>query len=231
MAAKRRGSTGRGKRNSMVRGAACRSPSTVSVTMQPPFLDDGDAVDDALHLVELVGREEDRATLGDRLPDDARELLLHQRVESGGRLVEYQELWSMHQGEHDADLLPVPLGERPHGAVEHDAEALDELVEEGPCPSCPARGPRSRRDGGPSGAGAGQAPPADSRSGDGWQRRRGSGRDPAPSRLPRWAGTGPAAGGWSWTCPRRWGRGSRRPLRGRPRSGGRRCPDARRRSS
>ena len=119
------------KRNSMVRGAARRSPSTVSVMMSRPILDDGQAIDDALYLVELVGRQEDGSPFGDRLPNEPRELVLHERVEPGGRLIEYQQLRPMHEGQHDADLLPVPFREGPHRAIKDDVEPLDELVEEG----------------------------------------------------------------------------------------------------
>ena len=37
----------------------------------------------------------------------------------------------MHEGQHDADLLPVAFGERAHGAVQDDVEPFDEVVEEG----------------------------------------------------------------------------------------------------
>ena len=80
------------KRNSTVRGAAWRRPSTVSVTHDAPVLDDRDPVDDALHLVELVRGEEHRAPVGHRLADQMRELVLQQRVQPRRRLVEDEQV-------------------------------------------------------------------------------------------------------------------------------------------
>ena len=98
---------------------------------EPPILDDGDAVDDALHFVELVGGQEHGPPFGDRLAHESRELVLHQRIEAGGGLVEDQQFRPVHEGQHDADLLPVAFGERAHGAVQDDVEPFDEVVEEG----------------------------------------------------------------------------------------------------
>ena len=127
------------KRNSTVRGAARRRPSTVSVTTRPPFFDDRDAVDESLHLVEFVRGEEHRAALGDGLPDQVLELVLQQRIQAGGRFVEHEQVGLVHECEHQADLLPIAFRQCPRRAIEIGGEPLDELVAvaEVTQPSCP----------------------------------------------------------------------------------------------
>ena len=53
-----------------------------------PGPDDGDALHDPLHLVEVVRGEQDRAAVGDGLTKERGELVLQQRVEPGGGFVE-----------------------------------------------------------------------------------------------------------------------------------------------
>ena len=57
---------------------------------EPTLFDDRYPIDDALHLVEFVGRQEDRPPLGDRFSDELLELVLHERVESGRWLIKHE---------------------------------------------------------------------------------------------------------------------------------------------
>jgi hypothetical protein len=52
-----------------------------------------DPLADSLDLVELMRGDEDGAAPFALLGDEGEELLLHQRVEAAGRLVEDQQLW------------------------------------------------------------------------------------------------------------------------------------------
>jgi hypothetical protein len=81
-----------------------------------------------LHVVERMGREEDGAAAGRGLAQQRSELLLQQRVESAGRLVEHEQLRPVHERLHEAELLPVPLRELADRTVEDGAEALAECV-------------------------------------------------------------------------------------------------------
>jgi len=65
--------------------AQCRDAVDID---QPPVADDPDAAGRMLHLVERVGREEDRSAVGRGLAQKRTEVLLQQRVEPAGRLVE-----------------------------------------------------------------------------------------------------------------------------------------------
>ena len=100
----------------------------MSVVTSRPDLMIADPVGEPLHLVELVGREEHGPSLGDGLADEPLELVLHQRIEAGGRLVEDQQLGPVHERQHQADLLPVALRQLPRRTIENDLEALDQLV-------------------------------------------------------------------------------------------------------
>ena len=64
----------------------------------------------------------------DGLPDQVLELVLQQRVQAGGRLVEDEQVGLMHEREHQADLLPIAFRQRPRRAIEIGGEPLDELV-------------------------------------------------------------------------------------------------------
>ena len=94
-------------------------------------LDDRDAGRDALHFVEFVGREEDGRPGAYQFTHQTFELVLHQRVKSRCRLVEDDQLRSMHDGEQDADLLPIALGQRASGPLEVDLEPVHQFMEEG----------------------------------------------------------------------------------------------------
>ena len=63
----------------------------------PAVADDADAVGDALHVVEDVGRQQDRSAASGHLQHHGVELVLHERVEPAGRLVQDEELGIAHQ--------------------------------------------------------------------------------------------------------------------------------------
>lgn len=92
------------------------------------LLDDGQLVDHPLDLVEVVGGQEDRAALGNGLAEKRRELVLQERVEAGGGLVQDQQLGPVLEGKHEPDLLPVPLRQGAYRPVQLNPEPVDELV-------------------------------------------------------------------------------------------------------
>jgi hypothetical protein len=59
------------------------------------------------------------------------ELLLHERVEPAGRLVEHEQLGFVHERLDQADLLLVALRQVAHRSAEVDAEAVGEAVDRG----------------------------------------------------------------------------------------------------
>jgi len=95
---------------------------------QPARADDPDPIGDVLYLVERVRGEEHGAAVGGSLPRQPAELALVQRVEPGRGLVEDQDVGRVHEGLDDPELLAVSPRELAEGAVEHAAEAFDELV-------------------------------------------------------------------------------------------------------
>ena len=68
---------------------------------------DREAVGDALDLRQGVGGEEHGAALGADLRQQRVEALLHQRIQSGDRLVQDQQLGLVHEGLDQAELLSV----------------------------------------------------------------------------------------------------------------------------
>ena len=58
------------------------------------------------------------APRGLRLGDELVEGLLDEGVETGGRLVEHQQVGRVHERLDEPDLLPVPLREGADGAIE-----------------------------------------------------------------------------------------------------------------
>src|SRR6185312_9318764 len=93
-----------------------------------PLPEDREAVDQPLHLVELVRGEQDRPAFRHGLSHQPAELLLQQRVETRRWFVEHEQVGAVHEGQHQTDLLAVALGQDADRAVELDAEPLDELV-------------------------------------------------------------------------------------------------------
>ena len=77
-------------------------------------------------------REEDGPSLRGDLPEERVEALLDQRVETGDRLVEDQQLGLVHEGLDQAELLAVAGRELAHRPVELGVEALGERVAKAP---------------------------------------------------------------------------------------------------
>jgi len=72
--------------------------------------DDAHPVAQCLHLGQDVAGQQHRAALGLHLADAVLEGTLHQRVESGGRLVQEQQFGAGRERRDQSDLLPVALG-------------------------------------------------------------------------------------------------------------------------
>jgi hypothetical protein len=94
---------------------------------QPAFPDNRDPVSDTLHLVQLVRGQEDGPPGGSGLTEQALELMPHQRIEPGRRLVEYQQLRPVHEGQDQAGLLPVALRQFADRAIGHYLEPVGQL--------------------------------------------------------------------------------------------------------
>ena len=99
---------------------------------EPALAEDRDAMGDALDLREGVRREEHRSSLRAHLPQQRVEALLHQRVETGDRLVQDQQLGLVHEGLDQADLLAVAGRELAHRPIELGVEALGERGAQAP---------------------------------------------------------------------------------------------------
>jgi len=82
----------------------------------------------ARNLVELMRGEEDGAAALTLLAHQGEELLLHQRIEAAGRLVEDEQLRRVEEGADQADLLAVTTRELAERAVEVGAEAARQLL-------------------------------------------------------------------------------------------------------
>jgi hypothetical protein len=63
-----------------------------------------------------------RAALGGCLPQQGLELVLHQRVQPRRRLVEHQQLRTVQESQHQADLLPAALRQLAHRTIDHHLE-------------------------------------------------------------------------------------------------------------
>ena len=75
-----------------------------------------------------MGGQEDGATFGGRLPQQAVKLVLHERIQPGGGLIEHQQLGAVHEREHDPELLAVALRQLVDLAVEDHPEPFDQLI-------------------------------------------------------------------------------------------------------
>ena len=116
------------KRNSIVCGASPSQRFDGIGDDQLSLADDRDAVGDALHLVELMGREEHGAPIGDGLAQQPVELVLHQWVEAGRRFVEHEQLGSVHEREDQPELLAVALRQLVRRAIEDHLKAFDKFL-------------------------------------------------------------------------------------------------------
>ena len=84
------------------------------------------AIGNVLDFRQDVRRQKHRATGGARFVEELVEHLLHERVETRRRLVEYKQVGIVHEGLDDPDLLPVTFGERVDRPVELEVEQLGE---------------------------------------------------------------------------------------------------------
>jgi histidinol dehydrogenase len=85
-----------------------------------------DAVAHALHPFEQMGRQQHGHALVLEVADDVEQFRRRLRVETGGGLVEDEQLRSMHERQQQADLLTVPLRQLVDRAIEADVEPLDQ---------------------------------------------------------------------------------------------------------
>ena len=79
---------------------------------EAPAADDTDAVSRALHVIEEVRGQK---TVPPRpvVSDHRVELVLHQRVETAGRLVEHDEIWGPHERLNDDSFCLLPFDRGP----------------------------------------------------------------------------------------------------------------------
>lgn len=71
----------------------------------------------------MRGQQHGRAPLA-RLADHGLELVLHQRVQPAGGLVEHEQLRGVGEGLHQSDLLLGALGQAAHGTIQVQTQAL-----------------------------------------------------------------------------------------------------------
>jgi hypothetical protein len=86
----------------------------------PAVVDHGDALRQAVGLLQVLGGEQHRGALGDQLADHLPQLAAALQVQSGGRLVQEQHGWPRHQrgGHVEAAAHPARVGpHRPVGRV------------------------------------------------------------------------------------------------------------------
>ena len=169
-----------------------------------------------LGLVQVRRRQHDRAALGGRARDQPPQARPADRVDSGRRLVEDEQLRLVQHGGDHGELLPHPAGQLPGEPAGGRRQARPGPGTRPPAPARPWRTSRSPWRGSPgsrprSDRGRSRSWPAGSRSAP-WPGARRC-RCPAPAPRP-----GSAA---AWSCRRR--------LRRRPRSPGRPGPTASRR--
>ena len=121
-------------------GAPAHVLAPSSTVDQPALADDADAVADPLDLVELVRGEEHGGAALALLGDDGQELLLHQRIEPGGGLVEDQQLGLVEERLDQADLLAVAARQLAQRARQVGLEALGERLRAPQAVHAPQRG-------------------------------------------------------------------------------------------
>ena len=189
---------------------------------------DHDGVGEALGLLDVVRRHQDRDALGAQRVDQRPQLLAHLGIEPDGRLVEQHEPRTVHERPRDQQPPPhaarqlvgarvaavaqprhleraldrvLALAARDPVEVREDAQVLLDRQRRVEVVELRARRPSPR------------APP--------WSRRGACGR--APGSRPRRRSPAPSAAASSSTCPRRWARAGRRRCPRAPRGrGGRR---------
>ena len=101
----------------------------VSDFHEPPGAEDGDLVAHVLHLGKDVRRKEDRRPALSLLAEEGVELLLVQRIEPAGRLVEDQQVRRVHEREDDAELLLVATGVLAKTPAQIEVEPLAQVAD------------------------------------------------------------------------------------------------------
>ena len=107
---------------------------------EPALPEDADAIAHPLDLRQVVRREEHGRALRAQLPDEAGELLLHERVQPGGRLVHHDDRRAVHERLDEPDLLPVAARELAERATQVGLEAVGERAREGAVVDAPEVG-------------------------------------------------------------------------------------------
>src|SRR5207248_6395458 len=95
---------------------------------ESPIANDPDAIADMLDLGQDMRREKDRRAVVPGLAQQGVELLLVQRVEAAGRLVEDEKVRPVHEREHDRELLLVAARVFAKAPAEVEVEALGQLA-------------------------------------------------------------------------------------------------------
>ena len=95
---------------------------------------DRDAVAQGVGLLNVMGRQQDRAALAAHLQDRIVQLATGLGVEAGRRLVEEEDLGLVDERQGQREALPLAAGEGVEGTVGFLAqgEAVDELIDVGP---------------------------------------------------------------------------------------------------
>ena len=70
-------------------------------------------------------------SLGDTLPEQIREHVLHQRVETAGGFVEDQQSRLMREGQYQTQLLPHAAGHLAHAKIHFQAKTFRQLASRG----------------------------------------------------------------------------------------------------
>ncbi len=100
----------------------------------PAVVDDGDGVGELVGLIEKVGGQQEGGAFPDELGDDGPEIDTAVRVETGGRLVEEDDLWLGDQraGEVEASAHSPRVGLDLAVAGFDEVESLEQLAGSGP---------------------------------------------------------------------------------------------------
>ena len=120
------GRTGSANTTSISRTALPVSSATSSTATSSTLAHEGDAVAHALDFGQHVRREEDGLAGVAGLVQQVVELVLDERVEARGGLVEDEQLGPVHERLDEADLALVAGGEIGHLALEVAVQALGE---------------------------------------------------------------------------------------------------------
>ncbi len=126
----RNSSASTGAANSISRRwmATLRRFSSESTTTSRPSAKDRQPVGHALDLRQGVRGEEHRAALGADLAEQRVKALLHERIETGDRLVQDQQLGLVHERLDQAELLSVAGRQLADRAIEIGVEPLGQRV-------------------------------------------------------------------------------------------------------